>query len=55
MLQVKVVKASSTNALEEKINLALNGLSHVIVKDIKIAGSYDGRSEIFTAVILYDI
>jgi hypothetical protein len=54
MYRVKVVKASSSSALEGKINTALEALEGEYV-DIKVSGAYDGGSETFVAVIVYRV
>ncbi|WP_171050900.1 hypothetical protein [Bacillus sp. BHET2] len=52
-MQVSVVKASTTNGLENKINDVLNTYSNKVI-DIKVSGAYDGNNEIFIAVIMYE-
>ncbi|MCM3252454.1 sporulation protein Cse60 [Priestia aryabhattai] len=52
MTKVKVVKATASYSLEQKINQVLSELEGEFV-DLKIAGAYDGENESFAAVIIY--
>jgi membrane protein implicated in regulation of membrane protease activity len=54
MYRVKVVKATSSSALEGKINTVLEALEGDYV-DIKVSGAYDGDDEVFVAVIVYRV
>jgi hypothetical protein len=51
--QVKIVKANSSGGLERRINDALTELQLNEVVDIKITGSFDGKSDNYLAVIIY--
>lgn len=52
-MQVRVVKSSTANGLENKINDVLNTYSNKII-DIKVSGAYDGDSESFIAIIMFE-
>jgi hypothetical protein len=54
MHKVKVVKASTATNLEDQINDFLQTLEGEYV-DIKVSGAYDGKDEIFVAVIVYKV
>jgi hypothetical protein len=54
MHKVKVVKASTASNLEENINEVLETLEGEYV-DIKVSGAFDGKDEIFLAVIIYKV
>lgn len=51
-MHAKVVKATTTSGLNDKINAALTQVGDRYV-DLKLSGSYDGKDESFVAVILY--
>ncbi len=53
MLQVHVVKASTSNTLQTKINEFLEDLPEKEFVDIKFAGANDGKDETFAAIIIY--
>ncbi|MCK0471947.1 hypothetical protein [Halalkalibacter sp. APA_J-10(15)] len=53
MRQVKVIKTSSSKTMEDRINETIQNLSGEFV-DIKLTGAYDGSSERFLAIIIYE-
>lgn len=53
MRQVKVIKTSSSKTMEDRINETIQNLNGEFV-DIKLTGAYDGSSERFLAIIIYE-
>lgn len=53
MKQVKLVVNYTPSAFEHELNKALKEYGNR-VKDFKIAGGYDGKEEIFIAILVFE-